>query len=418
MKKFWCIFLIALLLLGCTPIADAPVIQVSPEREEPTTAAPSPSDTPEPTAAPTPTPTDTPAPTLSPEERLMRYVESMSLEERIGQLCMFGFTGTSDVDAAYAKILKTYHIGNVILFGQNISRTDSDGGFSRCAALCEKARAACGGEIPILISIDVEGGKVKRFRWGERLASAEALGRKNDEDAAYEQFRYIGEGLKNAGINTNLAPCLDICTSPSESFLGTRILSSDAEIAAKIGRACVEGLHESGCLSFVKHFPGHGGASEDPHEQTLTVDRTLDEFLRYESIPFEAALEEADGVMVAHVYYPDIDETWIASQSETFITGLLRETYGFSGVVMSDDFRMAGLTNKTSVGEAAVRFILAGGDLILCGTNAGYQKQIVNGLMNAVDVGTIPLERLNESVCRILTAKMHATGWSPFDGID
>ena len=119
--------------------------------------------------------------------------------------------------------------------------------------------------------------------------------------------------------------------------------------------------------------------------------------------------------MVAHIFFPEIDGTHIASQSEIFITEILRGEFGFDGFVISDDFRMAGLRKQTTVKDGAVQFILAGGDLILCGANHTYQRQILSGLYEAVEDGTISEQRLNESVYRILTAKMAVTGWDPFD---
>ena len=415
MKKFWCLLLIALFLLGCTQ-PDAPVVLVTPQAETSApTAAPSPSDTPAPPDTPSPTPTEppTPAPTLSPEELLMRYAASLSVEEKIGQLCMFGFSGTKEISAEFKKILREYHIGSVILYGQNMSRTNGDGGFAQCRALADSVRKASKSEIPLLISTDVEGGSVTRFHWKKSLLSARTLGKKNNADLAEEQFARIAEGLLSAGINTDLAPCLDISKSPEESFLGKRIISADEDVAANIGVACIEGLHRGGCLSIVKHFPGHGATNTDSHETTPKVEKSLDALTRYELVPFEAALGTADGVMTAHILYPKIDGDHIASQSPAFITGLLRETYGFTGIVVSDDFRMAGLRKQSALDKAAVQFILAGGDLILCGANHGYQKQILSGLYAAVEDGTITEARLNESVCRILSAKMRVTDWNP-----
>ena len=420
MKKFWCLFLIALILVGCAPEPDAPIAFVTAMPTAQTAAATLPPETPAPSEAPTEPPTDTPspAPTLSPEERLMRYVEAMPYGEKIGQLCMFGFSGTKTVSDTFAEILNTYHIGSVILYGQNISRTNADGGFAQCRALSDSVRAASDSGIPLLISTDVEGGRVTRFRWKKTLLSARTLGKKNDAALAAEQFQTVAEGLLRAGINVDLAPCLDICKNPDESFLYKRILSSDASVASGIGAACIEGLHAGGCLSIVKHFPGHGATNTDSHDATPTVSKSLDALKSYELVPFAAALETADGVMVAHILYPEIDADRIASQSEVFITGLLRETYGFSGIVMSDDFRMAGLRKQSALKDAAVQFILAGGDLILCGANHSYQKQILEGLYAAAEDGTISEARLNESVYRILSAKMRVTGWDPFDGND
>ena len=331
---------------------------------------------------------------------------------------MFGFSGTKEISADFKKILQQYHIGNVILYGQNMARGNSDGGFSQCRKLTDSIRKANGSEIPLLISTDVEGGSVTRFRWKTTLSSAQTLGKKNSTDKAREQFRYIAEGLNRAGINTNLAPCLDVAKDPGATFLGKRIISSDETIVARIGEACIEGLHDGGCLSFVKHFPGHGATTADSHASTPVVNKSLDSLYGYELIPFAEALHAADGVLVAHISYPKIDETHIASQSEIFITEILRGELDFQGIVMSDDFRMEGLRKQTSVKKGAVQFILAGGDLILCGANHSYQRQILEGLYEAVENGTISEQRLNESVYRILTAKMRVTGWDPFENED
>lgn len=431
MKKFWCLLLIAIFLLGCAAEPDAPVAVLSPAPaattpptpQAPTpepTDAPAPTDapTPEPIAMPEPTDAPTPEPTLSPDERLYAYIDGLSVEEKIGQLCMFGFSGTEKISAEFRSILREYRIGSVILYGQNMSRSNKDGGFAQCAGLVNSVKNASDSEIPLLFSTDVEGGNVTRFRWSKSIVSARVLGTKNDTEKARGQFCYIAEGLKSVGINVDLAPCLDIAKKPDATFLKKRIISSDAQIAANIGVACIEGLHDGGCLSVVKHFPGHGATSADSHANTPVVNKSLESLTGYELIPFSAASGVADGVMVAHILYPSIDPDRIASQSSVFITDLLRNVLGFEGFIMSDDFRMAGLRNQTSLKKAAVQFILAGGDLILCGANHSYQRQILTGLYEAVENGTISEERLNESVYRILSAKMRVTGWSPFENQD
>ncbi len=425
MKRFWCLFLIALLLLGCSPEPPEPIAVLPPqETTTPPSAAPAetsfktPTETPSPapTETPTPEPTavPTPVPTLSPQERLYAYIDRMSTEEKIGQLCMFGFSGTKEISSEFKKILQEYHIGSVILYGQNTVRSNGDGGFNQCARLTDSIRRANQSEIPLLISTDVEGGRVTRFRWSKSLLSARALGTKST-DRAEKQFQTIAEGLLSAGINTDLAPCLDTAKDPSSTFLGDRIISSDETIVAQIGAACIDGLHEGGCLSIVKHFPGHGATTADSHASTPVVNKSLDTLRSYELVPFREALSGADGVMVAHISYPKIDERHIASQSEVFMTEILRGELGFEGFIMSDDFRMAGLRNQTSIKSGAVQFILAGGDLILCGARHDYQRQILSGLYEAVENGTISEERLNESVYRILSAKIRATGWDPYE---
>lgn len=337
----------------------------------------------------------------------MAYVQALTNEEKIGQLCMFGFSGTNGVSSSFAALMEQYHIGGVALYGEtNTVRTDSDGGFSRAETLCADINAHNASDIPLVIALDVEGGNVTRFRWSPSLKSARALGDANDEDAAYTQFVRVGETLVSLGVNLDLAPVLDVARDPDATFLGRRIISKDADTTSRIGLACINGLHDGGCLTAVKHFPGHGATNLDSHSSTPEVNKSLEELRAYELVPFAAAAGSTDVVLVAHILYPQLDGERIASQSYPIITELLRGELGFDGVVMSDDFRMAGLRNTASLGDAAVRFVLAGGDLILCGANAGYQQQILNGLYAALADGTISEERLNESVFRVLWMKL------------
>ena len=431
MKKLCILFCLLLLLVGCGgketggPIAYIPAETSASGPTVSNTDAPqataAPLFTPEPTEAPTPVPTPTPTPTLSPEPtpvpvevKLRQYVATMTDREKIGQLVMFGFSGTNAVSDEFARIMADYAVGNVILYGPNISRYDKDGGFDRCAKLTEDIRAHNATDIPLLISTDVEGGSVTRFRWRTKIQSANILGINDDPETAQLQFERIATAMADVGINTDLAPVLDVAKSPSRTFLGDRILSSDEEVAARIGCACIEGLQTGGCLSIAKHFPGHGATNADSHNTTPVVKKTREELEAYELVPFERAVAAGvDGVMVAHILYPEIDPDFIASQSGIIIDGILRGEMGFTGLVMADDFRMNGLRSRTSLEEAAVRFILAGGDLILCGANHSYQRSILKGLTAAVSDGTIPQERLDESVVRILAAKMKITDWAP-----
>ena len=431
MKKLCILLCLLFLLVGCGgketggPIAYIPAETSASGPTAGNTDAPqataAPLFTPEPTEAPTPVPTPPPTPTPTPEPtpvpvevKLRQYVATMTDREKIGQLVMFGFSGTNAVSDEFARIMADYAIGNVILYGPNISRYDKDGGFDRCAKLTEDIRAHNATDIPLLISTDVEGGSVTRFRWRTKIQSANILGINDDPETAQLQFERIATAMADVGINTDLAPVLDVAKSPSRTFLGDRILSSDEEVAARIGCACIEGLQAGGCLSIAKHFPGHGATNADSHNTTPVVKNTQEELAAYELVPFERAVAAGvDGVMVAHILYPEIDPDFIASQSGIIIDGILREEMGFTGLVMADDFRMNGLRSRSSLEEAAVRFILAGGDMILCGANHSYQRSILKGLTAAVADGTIPQERLDESVVRVLRAKMEVTDWTP-----
>lgn len=389
-----------------------PHIKIEFQRATPTpTVTPMPDATPTPSIAPTVTPTPESLPQTT-EEWVDAYMAEMSMEEKLGQMVMFGFSGTSDFTSTYKQVVQTYHVGNLILFGSNIKRTNSDGGFALCKKLTDMVKGRLMTDIPPLIAIDVEGGSVTRFNWDSQPVSARSLGRRRDADYAFEQFAAIGEQLVAVGINLNLAPVLDVSENPMDTFLETRIISEDATITAAIGASIIDGLHSVNCLSAAKHFPGHGGTTEDSHDTTPVIERTVEELENYDLLPFYAAIESGvDAIMMAHVLYPALDETDIASMSEQIITGLLRGQMGYDGLVLSDDFRMDGLTNLYSVEDAAVRFILAGGDIIICGADVDRQTAIMESLQTAVENGQLSEERIDESVRRILIKKAEMCGW-------
>lgn len=403
------VFLIVFALSG---EAEAPVPSAPPAAA---TDTPLPTATPTPSPVPTPAPADLPAATDAPDAmraRAQEILSGMTLEQKVGQLVMFGFSGTTAPSDAFAKLHQTYQVGNYILYGANVQSGDSDGGFDRTARLTYALNTQNASGIPPLISIDVEGGSVVRFRWSPWPSSARTLGRRDDPDEARTQFLSIGRALRDVGINMNLAPVLDVAQDPMSTFLKTRIISSDAEIASRIGAAIIEGLADANCLSTAKHFPGHGGTNADSHESTPVVSRSAEELTSYDLVPFQAAVDAGvDVVLVGHLSFPALDSSDIATQSSIIITDLLRTSMGFTGIVMSDDFRMAGLTSRYEPGAAAVRFLLSGGDLILCGAQAERQTLILDALLAAARDGTLPESRIDESVTRILLKKLAVCDW-------
>lgn len=377
---------------------------------------PTPFVTPEPSAAAQGTPTPEPTPTNAPdpvttEEWVERYIAVMTTEEKLGQLVSFGFVGTTDMTSEFIDVVNKYDVGNLTLYGANIKSSNSDGGFGQCKKMLAAVEGRLNTDIPPLVSIDVEGGSVVRFRWNPQPVSARSLGRRRDADYAREQFVTIGKKLVETGINLDLAPVLDVSENAMDTFLETRIISEDANIAAAIGQAVIEGLREGGCLSAAKHFPGHGGTNEDSHATTPTIDKSREELDAYDLVPFRAAIDAGvDAIMIAHILYPALDSTDIATMSEPIITGLLRGEFGYTGLIISDDFRMEGLTNRYDLADAAVKFILAGGDMIVCGAQSDKQIAIMDSLTAAAADGRLTAERIDESVRRILLKKV-SLGW-------
>ena len=415
---FFALIALALLLglgagvfFGVIPAIRYDVWRAEPEEQTATPEQAAKTPAPEATATPEPTPT----PQLEPEtaeEWVERYMTTMSTQEKLGQLVMFGFSGTAEVQNPFREIWGNYAVGNAILYGANIKSGNSDGGFGQAKSLTARIATSVNNDIPPLIAIDVEGGSVVRFRWSSQPVSARSLGRRRDADFAKEQFQTIGAKLVSVGINLDLAPVLDVSENPMDTFLETRIISEDATIAAGIGSAIIEGLHAGGCLSSAKHFPGHGGTNEDSHAVTPVIDQTLEELQSYDLVPFVSAIESGvDAIMISHVLYPALDSTDIATMSKPIMTDLLRTQMGFDGLILSDDFRMEGLTTRYEVGDAAVRFLLAGGDVIICGAVSEKQQAIVEALNTAAADGRLTQARIDESVKRVLLIKLSLGTW-------
>ena len=418
-RKIWiALIVLALLaglgagvLFGVIPALRYDVWRAEPDKEISTPQAETPTPSPEASITPEPTPSPIPIPATA-EEWVERYMTTMSTQEKLGQLVIFGFSGTTDVQNPFREIWSNFSVGNAILYGPNVKSGNNDGGFGQTKALTAQIAQRVNKEIPPLVAIDVEGGSVVRFRWNPQPVSARSLGRRRDADYAKEQFQTIGSKLVSVGINLDLAPVLDVSENPMDTFLETRIISEDASITSAIGSAIIEGLHAGGCLSCAKHFPGHGGTTEDSHAVTPVVNKTLEELESYDLLPFESAIASGvDAIMVAHLLYPALDTTDIATMSKPILTDYLRGQMGFENLIISDDFRMEGLTTRYEVGDAAVRFILAGGDMIICGSVSEKQQAIMDALNTAAAEGLLTQERIDESVKRVLMKKLSLGTW-------
>ncbi len=334
----------------------------------------------------------------------------MSDRELIGQMIMIGFNGTKDMPAETVQLMREYSVGNVMLFGTANTNT-----FSQTTKLVDNINSHNPGGIPLLIAIYLEGGSVTRFphQWHPFISSAKTLGKADDPQRVFDQYKRIGEQLKEIGININFAPVLDIAHNPSSTFLGSRMFGSDPDKVSPLVVEAVKGLHAAGIASLGKHFPGHGDTATDSHEKTPIIGATLEEMENYSLIPFKAAVDSGiDGMLVAHLSYPNVDSEDITSMSPTVINGILREEMGFNGLVISDDLRMKGFSSKYSIAKGAVQHILAGGDMLLIGKYTDKQKAVLDSIYDALQDGTLTRGRLEQSVRRVLELKMKYVGFT------
>ena len=356
-------------------------------------AAPTPSASPAstPTPAPSATPAPPPTPTPDPVEEAL---SAMTTEEKVGQLLIAGFYETEAGEEARSYI-QDYHVGGLILYGRNVESAQ------QLTDLTNGLKALAGDGIPLFLSTDQEGGMVERMPPEiQKLPNAYDVSDPAPFGAA------LGTECAAFGLNTDFAPSLDIWSNPNNTVIGRRAFGSDAETVTQRGLVCLTAMEESGTIPVVKHFPGHGDTDTDSHVGLPVVDKTREELLEMELLPFQAAIDAgAPAVMVGHILMTQIDPDKPATLSSEVVTGLLREELGFDGVVFTDDLTMGAITQNYGLGEAAVLAVEAGCDVLLVCHEAGSVDQVYTALLDAVDTGRITEDRLDQSVRRILTLK-------------
>lgn len=262
-------------------------------------------------------------------------------------------------------------------------------------------------EIPLILTCDEEGGRVNRLMSTVGTTQIGPMLSYKEEgcEVARANAKTIGTDLTACGFNMNLAPVADVWSNPENTVIGDRAYSDDFYQAAELVASAVEGFHEAGVATTLKHFPGHGDTSADSHYGAVYVDKTLEELLEEEMIPFKAGIDAGtDAVMIGHLIVTDIDSE-PAPFSYKIVTELLREEMGFDGVVMTDGLQMKAMTDHYSSGEIAVKSVHAGVDILLCPQDL---EGAIAALTEAVENGEITEERIEESVRRILELKITA----------
>jgi beta-N-acetylhexosaminidase len=275
-----------------------------------------------------------------------------------------GFEGTS-VPAHLARWIARAEVGGVVLFSRNVESP------AQVRALCREIRGAAPRNVPRpLIAVDQEGGRVARFR-GPHFsdfppARACSLCCCRGAATARAFGEAVGAELRSVGVDVDFAPVLDVDTNPRNPVIGDRAFSADPEGAARLGIAFAAGLMDRGILAVGKHFPGHGDASADSHEELPVVRAGKKTLLGRELLPFRRAIRAGiPAVMTAHVLYPALDRGFPATLSRKIVGELLRGTMRFHGTVFSDALEMKAISRHRGVAEAAVLAVSAGCDVAL-----------------------------------------------------
>ncbi|MDY4443214.1 MAG: glycoside hydrolase family 3 N-terminal domain-containing protein [Butyricicoccus sp.] len=350
--------------------------------------------------------------TVSVQQQIDGYLEEMTLEEKVAQLFIIQPEAILDVGTAVAagdatrEAIDKYPVGGFIYFGENLQSKEQTQEMLRNVQAYSTERTG----FPAFLSVDEEGGTVARVAGTGNfdvpdIGDMADIGAAGDVDAAKQVGEDIGSYLAELGFNLDFAPVADVLSNPENTVVRKRSFGSDPELVSDMAIAVSDGLEEKGLLSAYKHFPGHGATSADTHKGYAYTDKTLEELEACELIPFQRCI--ADGakiIMAAHISVPNVtgDDT-PTSLSKTMVTDILREKMGYTGLVVTDAMNMGAITEEYTSGEAAVKALQSGVDIVLMPENF---QEAYQGVLDAVADGTLTEERIDESVTRILTVKL------------
>jgi len=331
-------------------------------------------------------------------------LKNMSLAEKVGQLFQVGFHSKT-IDKEIEDLIKNYHIGGVIYFSRNIENLEQTSILSKNL---QELALNNGAGIPLFISVDQEGGKVRRIKDLTYFPANIEIGATGDKELSRKAAAVTAKELKELGINVNLAPVLDVNNNPSNPVIGSRSFGADPELVAEMGVAYIEGLQGQGVVATAKHFPGHGDTAVDSHFELPVINHDRERLDQIELYPFKKAIEAGvDSIMVAHIYFSDIEPVagMPATLSKAVLNNLLREELNFEGVIITDDLEMGAITNFFGTAAAAVKTIEAGSDIVLISHSYDKQKKAIKAVIAAVKNGIISEKRIEESLKRIIKLK-------------
>lgn len=364
------------------------------------------------------------------QERVEDILSKMTTRQKIEQMIMVDFRkwGTTDKDATdftvmndeVAKIIADYDFGAVILFANNVQETEQSFNLTK---EIQKAAISDGG-LPVLITTDQEGGSVVRLGSGTALPGNMALGATWNYEDAKKAGEIIGSELSVLGINTDLAPDVDVNNNPNNPVIGLRSFGDDPDAVGLMASSVIAGLSEYNVIGCAKHFPGHGDVATDSHYGLPIVDKPVEEIKDNELKPYYVAINEGiEMIMTAHILYPTLDNSTLhsdltgqeehlpATLSKKIITDLLKGEMGFEGVVSTDAMNMEGVAKAWSQPQRTAVAMEAGADLICmptvlyCEDDLKDLDAVIDYCEKDVENGKLTEERLNDACTRILTLK-------------
>lgn len=350
---------------------------------------------------------------LTIDEQIDEMLEGMTLGEKAAQLFVVlpedlvdGVSCVVQAGDATRKGLETYPVGGIIYMEQNLQSEEQVKEMLRNVQQFSRERTG----LPLLTCVDEEGGTVARVAGSgnfdvTNVGNMSEIGASGDTERARQAGETIGTYLSELGFNLDFAPDADVWSNPANEIVRYRSFGTDPKRVSEMSMAVLDGLMSKSVTGVIKHFPGHGATEGDTHEGYAYTNKTWGELEICELIPFQTGIEqEVPMIMVGHISLPNVtgDET-PASLSHEIVTKRLREQMGYDGVVVTDAMNMGAVAENYEPAEAAVKALQAGVDLILMPEDfrAAYQ-----GVMDAVEDGTLSKKRIDQSLRRILRLKL------------
>lgn len=337
------------------------------------------------------------------EDAVAEKMEHMTVEEKVGQMLMMDFrknpddSGMTVLSEDVAQKITDYHLGGIILFAENLDTAEQT---KELVADMQKAA-----DMPLLIGIDEEGGMVSRLDKSQipHTSIPNAKDMNGDTAQAEAAGKEIGSVLSELGINVDFAPIADIHTNPENTVIGDRAYGTDAQTVADMASAFAKGLESEGVSATAKHFPGHGDTVTDSHDGMAVSEHDLQRLEEVEFVPFHRLADEGiDLMMVGHITMPNVTDDGLPASLSKEAIDLLREELDYDGIVITDAMNMGAVVDYYPDGEAAVKAVEAGVDIVLMPADL---DDAYNSLCEAVQIGEISENRLDESVERILSLK-------------
>ena len=335
---------------------------------------------------------------LTIDEKVDKIVASMSKTEKIGQMVMIGIQGTKvDDDSLY--MLHQFHMGGVILFDRNMESPE------QVKQLTSDLQAQSNEKVPLFIGVDEEGGDVVRM--AEKLTpppSQKEIGATGDTEQAKTWAIKTAKSLKEMGINVNFAPVADVGSNDNRSY------STDVNTVINFVKAATTGYQQENIIYSLKHFPGIGKGQVDSHVESSSINASKEVLMAEDILPFKTIINENKPedyfILVSHLNYPALDEEYPASLSSKIMTDLLRNELGYKGIIITDDMEMGAVANHNDFKTVGVNAVKAGADIVLVCHEYQHEQDVYLGLLDAVDNGEISQQRIDESVKRIVKAKL------------